>query len=147
MDKRYVIAKSNNNGEVTFIDYSKIDGFKIIPKNRIEYPGIEVNSMLIIKPSFIEKVLKKKIQRKLNIYLNYIIDESESDDDDSYREALNNISRYRDIVEYKYRKYLDDKYINLLLKKIALLERKIKSKVIYKELNKEEYIEVRGKSR
>lgn len=147
MDKRYVIAKSNNNGEVTFIDYSKIDGFKITPKNRIEYPGIEVNSMLIIKPSFIEKVLKKKIQRKLNIYLNYIIEESESDDDDSYREALNNISRYRDIVEYKYRKYLDDKYINLLLKKIALLERKIKSKVIYKELNKEEYIEVRGKSR
>lgn len=147
MDKRYVIAKSNSNGEVTFIDYSKIDGFKITPKNRIEYPGIEVNSMLIIKPSFIEKVLKKKIQRKLNIYLNYIIDESESDDDDSYREALNNISRYRDIVEYKYRKYLDDKYINLLLKKIALLERKIKSKVIYKELNKEEYIEVRGKSR
>ena len=147
MDKRYVIAKSNSNGEVTFIDYSKIDGFKITPKNRIEYPGIEVNSMLIIKPSFIEKVLKKKIQRKLNIYLNYIIDESESDDDDSYREALNNISRYRDKVEYKYRKYLDDKYINLLLKKIALLERKIKSKVIYKELNKEEYIEVRGKSR
>ena len=70
MDKRYVIAKSNSNGEVTFIDYSKIDGFKITPKNRIEYPGIEVNSMLIIKPSFIEKVLKKKIQRKLNIYLN-----------------------------------------------------------------------------
>lgn len=146
-NKHYVVAKRNNNGEITFIDYSKIDGFKVMPKNKIEYPGIEVNSMILIKPIFIEKILKKKIKKKLNIYLNYIIASAEEDDDDAYREALNNITRYREIVEYKYRKYLDDKYINLLLKKISLLEREIKSKIIYKELNKEEKTEVRGKSR
>lgn len=131
MTKNYVVAKKNNKGEITFVDYN-VEGFKITPKNNIEYP-IEVNSMMIIKPSFIEKILKKKIKRKLNLYLNYIIEES--GDDDSCREALNNINRYKDIVEYKYRKYLDDKYINLLLKKINLLEKKIKSNLIYKELN------------
>ena len=96
-----------------------------------------------MKPSFIEKILKKKIKRKLNLYLNYIIEES--GDDDSCRVALNNINRYKDIVEYKYRKYLDDKYINLLLKKINLLEKKIKSNLIYKELNATPSL--KGKSR
>ncbi len=141
MTKNYVVAKKNNKGEITFVDYN-VEGFKITPKNNIEYP-IEVNSMMIMKPSFIEKILKKKIKRKLNLYLNYIIEES--GDDDSCREALNNINRYKDIVEYKYRKYLDDKYINLLLKKINLLEKKIKSNLIYKELNATPSL--KGKSR
>lgn len=137
--KHYIVAKSNN-GEFTFIDYNKIDGFKVSPKNEIVSPGIEVNSMMIIKPVFIEKVLKKKIRRKLEFYLKYIVDEVESDDDDAYREALDNIERYRSIVEYKYRKYLDDKFINLLLKKIDLLEKQIKNKMIYKVINKEKAI-------
>lgn len=141
MTKNYVVSKKNNKGEITFVDYN-VEGFKITPKNNIEYP-IEVNSMMIMKPSFIEKILKKKIKRKLNLYLNYIIEES--GDDDSCREALNNINRYKDIVEYKYRKYLDDKYINLLLKKINLLEKKIKSNLIYKELNATPSL--KGKSR
>ena len=141
MTKNYIVAKKNNQGEITFVDYN-VEGFKITPKNNIEYP-IEVNSMMIMKPSFIEKILKKKIKRKLNLYLNYIIEES--GDDDSCREALNNINRYKDIVEYKYRKYLDDKYINLLLKKINLLEKKIKSNLIYKELNATPSL--KGKSR
>lgn len=144
--KNYVIAKRNNNGEITFIDYSKIDGFKIAPKNTIAYPGVEINTMILIKPIFIEKVLKKKIKRKLDYYLNYIIEESEDGSSD-HRQALSNIERYKDIVEYKYRKYLDDKYINLLQRKINLLEREIKSKMIYQEMNIKEEKEIRGKSR
>lgn len=145
MKNNYTIAKKNNNGEITFINYSKINGFKISPKNKIDYSGIEVNSMLIVKPSLIEKVLKRKNKIKLNKYLDYITEESE--DDGSLREALNNISRYKDIIEYKYRKYLDDKYINLLNKKVDLLERKIKTKLIYKEMEFEPLEEKKGKSR
>ena len=43
----------------------KINGYKIKPKNSFDYKNIKVNSMIIIKPSFIEKILKKKIKRKL----------------------------------------------------------------------------------
>ena len=55
------------------------------------------------------------------------------DDDSAFRIALNDLTRYREIVESKYRKYMDDKYISLLLKKIDLLEHEMKSKIIYKE--------------
>ena len=133
MKKNYIVAKKQNNGEITFINYNKMDGFKVTPRNSVEYPGIEVNSILLIKPSFIEKVLKRKNKIKLNYYLNYIIEESDDDSSDM-REVLDNIERYKGIIEYKYRKYLDDKYINLLNKKLGLVEKKIKAKLIYKEL-------------
>ena len=131
--KNYIVAKKQNNGEIKLINYNKMNGFKIKPKNSVEYPGIEVNSMLLIKPSFIEKVLKRKNKIKLNYYLNFILDESEDDSSDM-REVLDNIERYKGIVEFKYRKFLDDKYINLLNKKLSLVEKKIKAKLIYSEL-------------
>lgn len=137
--KRYMIAKKNQEGNITFVDYSKIDGLKVTPKNNLEYPGIEINSLILIKPTFIEKVLKRKIKRKLEYYLKYIIQLIEdANDDNGDRIALNDITRYKEIVEYKYRKYLDDKYINILLKKIDALEQEMKSKIIYKKLNKEQ---------
>lgn len=148
MKKNYTIIKANNKGEITLETIEKINGYKVKPKNKCNYKGIKVNSMVIIKPSFIEKVLKRKIRRKLEFYLNYIInDATDDDDDDSYREALDNIERYKNIVEYKYRKYLDDKFVNLLLKKINLLEKQIKTKMIYKTMVPEEKTEKKGKSR
>ncbi len=89
------------------------------------------------------------------VYLQYIIDETEDDDASSLKEALDSVSRYKDTVEYKYRKFLDDKYIDLLLKKINLLEHELKSKITYKKPKKEvinkdyeeEIIEEKGKSR
>jgi len=156
MKKRYMIAKGTYNGNITFIDYDKIDGLKISPKNKIEYPGIKVNSMIIIKPSFIEKILKRKIKIKLEYYLSYIISLISSDDDDdtAFRQALNSLTRFKDVIEYKYRKYLDDKYINILLKKLDLLEKEVKSKLIYKQLEEnkkyivpEEKVEERRRSR
>ena len=34
-------------------------------------------------------------------------------------------------IEYKYKKYLDQKYLKILYKKIALLEYELNSKLIY----------------
>lgn len=139
--KNYMIAKSNYNGEIVFINYDKLDGFRVTPKNFIKYPGVKVNSLMIVKPSFIEKVLKKKVKRKLNYYLEYLIAVADdSDDSTDFRQALNDLTRFKEIVEYKYRKYLDDRYINLLLKKISVLEREIKSKLIYKKIKREDNI-------
>ena len=137
--KNYMVAKSNYKGEIVFINYDKLDGYKVLPKNYINYPGIKVNSLIIIKPSFIEKVLKKKVKRKLSYYLEYLINMTDDSDDSSdFRQALNDITRFKEIVEYKYRKYLDDRYINLLLKKVSVLEREIKSKLVFKKMKQEE---------
>lgn len=138
MIKKYKLQKSNEKIEISNLD-NNITGFIFTPQNNIAYAGIEVNSMTVMNNSFIEKILKKKNERKLDHYLEYIINIIENDSDDSddsaLREALNSLTRYKDTINYKYRIYLDDTYINLLLKKIALIENELKSKIIYKSFN------------
>lgn len=138
--KSYIVVKTNHNEEITLKNYKEIEGYKVNPKNSFPYKGIAVESMFLIKPSFIEKIVKKKIKRKLEFYLNYLIELNE-DDDTSARIALDELTRYKEAVEYKYRKFLDDKYVNLLNKKISLLEREIKAKMIAKPSKKIRYEE------
>jgi len=131
-EKHYYIYKKGNTSEIIYLDYNKLKGFGFSPQNNVKYDGIVVNKMVIIKPSMIEKVLKRKIKRKLDLYLKLIvkfIESEDSSDSSTIREALNDLSKYQNIVKYKYRKYLDEKYLKILLKKIAILEYELKSKL------------------
>lgn len=148
MEKNYTIVKEQINGDKIYIDYTKITGYKFKPQNKTS--KIKVNSLLIVKPSFIEKILKKKVKRKLDFYLQYMIslvDDDNNEDSGGLNEVLNELNRYKTIVEYKYSKYLENKYIDLLLKKISILERELKMKIILKQ---EEFMyepEEKGKAR
>ena len=144
--QHYYVCIKGNDRQILCLDYDKLKGFGFSPKNNVKYDGIVVNKMIIIKPSMIEKVLRRKIKRKLDLYLKLIIKFIESEDGsngDVLREALNDLSRYKNIIEYKYKKYLDEKYLKILLKKIALLEYELNSKFVNLEqyYYKEEYEE------
>ena len=103
---------------------------------------MEVNKMVVINPSLIEKVLKKKIKRKLDLYLQFIVSVIDDEDTDpsNLRYVLDDLERYRRTIINKYQHYLDEKYINLLLKKIEVLNNELKTKLIYmrKSIEKEE---------
>lgn len=137
MAKGYSLIKDDYSNQVISYEAKDISGFKFKPLNKVKYDGITVNEMMIVKPVFIEKILKRKIKRKLEMYLQYIIsiiDDEESGDLSGLRSALNDLSRYKDTVNYRYQAYLDEKYVALLLKKIELLEHELKMKIIhYKE--------------
>lgn len=131
---RHYSLHRTTEGKTLLISKPKKDvGFKFAPKNSSEYVGMNVNEMVVINPSFVEKVLKKKIKRKLDLYLNFIVNMLDDEDSDptSLRAVLDDVERYRRIIINKYRLYLDEKYINLLLKKIELLSNEIKMKLIY----------------
>ncbi len=143
---RYVLCKSNNGKELVYLNYNSSEGFKFKPKNQVKYNGIKVNKMVIINPSFIEKVLKRKVKRKLDLYLQFLINllDDENEDPTTLTHALNDLDRYRRTIINKYRNYLDKKYVDLLLKKINLLEREIKEKLflcMQKEIQPEEEFE------
>lgn len=129
---RYSIAVDKYNDATAYLDHDLLNGLMFTPKNGIKYDGITVNKAMIIKPSFIEKVLKKKNKRKLELYLQYVITLLDNDDADgeAIGSALSDLDRYRSIIKNNYRKYLDDKYIELLLKKIALIEHELKLKAL-----------------
>ena len=50
--KHYTIDKEKYNQETVKMN-NKLNGFQVSPQNNVEYPGVEVNSMLVVKPSFI----------------------------------------------------------------------------------------------
>ncbi len=131
----YNISKQAKSGDVVYFDYQKIQsGFNITPKNQLQYDGVVVNRLIIIKSTFIEKLLKKKIKKKLELYLKYIIaildDDDNQEDGGTLNEILNELSRYKDILKYKYQKYLGEEYVLLMTQKIELLEYELKLKAM-----------------
>lgn len=131
--RNYKLHKNETNKELLNFENKKLDGFEFTPKHTNEYMGMEVNKMVVINPSFVEKVLKKKIKRKLDLYLQFIVSVIDDEDTDpsNLRYVLDDLERYRRTIINKYQRYLEEKYINLLLKKIDLLQNEIKTKLLY----------------
>lgn len=131
--RRYLLNKDSKTKKLIVLDYTKLKGFEFNPKNSSDYIGLNVNKMVVIKPSFVEKVLKKKVKRKLDLYLQFIVSILDDEDTDptNLRIVLDDVERYRRTIINKYQLYLDEKYVNLLLKKIDLLSHEIKMKLIY----------------
>ena len=73
----------------------------------------------------------KKIKKKLDMYLQFLITVLEEDDTDGghLMFALNDLERYRRLVINNYKKYLEEKYIKLLMNKMDLIEQELKSKI------------------
>jgi hypothetical protein len=144
----YILMRNYRFHDIKKIDYKKLDGFHFRPVNNISYAGVTVKRMVMINPTFVEKVLKRKIKKKLETYLRFIISIIDADDSDTditgLRAALNDLTRYKETVRYKYRQYLDEKYATLLLQKIELLEQELKNKITYhKEPEEKEITESR----
>ena len=147
----YCIAKKGKMGDIVYFDYEKLSiGYDIKPRNSFNYDGVKVNKLIIIKQTFIEKLLRRKIKKKLELYIKYVIDLLDADEeprDGVFSEVLNDLSRYKDILEFKYKKYLNAQYVELMIKKINLLEYELKLKMLnYRSKVVEEVIE-RGKGR
>lgn len=146
------IVKRQNKyeGNKTTLNGKKINGLEIKPKNKIKY-DVEVNSMLVVNQTYIEQILRKKTKRKLEYCLRYIMalidGEEEASSPDNLKLALDDLAHYKSIIEYKYRKYLDEKYINILLQKIDMLSHEIKIKLASFHYSFEEEKEVGHKVR
>lgn len=152
MKKKYILVEKFPLEVALNINYEKIEGYHIKPQNKIKYDGILVDKLIIIKPSFIQKLIKKKIKRKLDNYLEFIIgimDEKDDDAIDDINKVLDSFERYKLLIKGIYFKYLDEKYYNLLLKKIDVLNSELlKKKYIIenrRKLGPKE--EIKGKSK
>ena len=149
MKKKYILIKDKKSNKNFHMTYDKINGFKIKPKKDLKYDGVKVDKMVLINPSFIEQVIKKKVKHKLDIYLQYLI--TVLDDDGTgttdLRHALNDLTRYKQTIMNNYRIYLDEKYIALLMKKISLIEHELQMKFLVREYNNHMYYEDKNTNR
>lgn len=132
MSERYYICDKDNVTIIYgYIDYNRLHGFKIKPQNNVPYDGVEVSKLILVEPSLIKIVLKRKTKRKLDAYLSYLFVALEEDDDDSEALTLviDDVDRYKNIILNKYSKFLDKKYIKNLLKRVNMVEKELKNKL------------------
>lgn len=129
--KKYHLYKRKTKERKIELNTKIEKGYTIKPKNTMKYEGIVVNSMTIINNELIQTLLKKKIKKKLDMYLQFLITVLEEDDTDGghLMFALNDLERYRRMVINNYKKYLEEKYIKLLMNKMDLIEQELKSKI------------------
>ena len=131
--KKYFLIKKHNMIKNVKLNSSNKKGYHIKPKNGIKYDGITVNSMVILNYDLIERLLKKKIKKKLDVYLQFLISVLDEEDTDPghLMFALNDLDRYRHIVINNYRMYLEKKYMKILMDKMDLIEQELRTKINY----------------
>ncbi len=120
--RNYFINKDNKTGEIVYLEYDK-NGYSVSPKAK-KKDDIEVNKIVFVSPELTSKLLKKKIDIKINKLLNEYntIDDDEDDDNGSrLRDKLKEAERLKITILNEYGKYLTDAYIKLTLKKLELI--------------------------
>ncbi len=161
----YFISKDNKSGEIVYLEYDK-DGYKVTPKRKKE-DAIEVNKIVFVSPKLTEKLIKKKIDHKVDklLYeLNLInIDDEDNDSGNSekIRDMLKEAERFRLNIINNYKKYLGNGYITLTLKKMQIIIDGYKAKLyaikerenekilinMFNQMKMEEEPEKKGKGR
>ena len=117
-----------------------IDGaFDFKPKK-----SFEVNKVMIVEPSFIKKVAKKNLQKKLDTLMKQIdIVLNDETDDEGGVYVLGEIDRMQELIITMYANYLDASYLRLILMKLDAL----KNEIAIKEIERIETVNYNKKGR
>jgi len=149
---KYFVVKDRNDMSITYFEYDKVEGYDLNPKNVKIKDAIDVNKMIVVNPSMIEKLAFKKVSvkfDKLVRMLMFVLSESNDDETgETYREALNYITKLRLEVLTKYKNKLKEEDLETMLKKLDILESEVKLRLNYViSYNNSLDLERTGKSR
>lgn len=147
-EPKYLVVKTKDQKEIVYMEYDKLTGYDITPKNKKTFADcIQVNKMILIQPSLIEKLVHKKVDRHFKRLLMLVTMLLETDDDTgtSLRECLNEVEKFRLEIKNKYREYLTKEELNLMAKKLMILNEEAKMRLsVLERTAKQEKV---GKSR
>lgn len=134
INQRFLVIKNKDSKTIKYFEYDKLNGYNIHPKQNVKFQNaINVNKMIIINPTLIEKLVDKKIKHKFNNLINLLSFVYENDDatGDGLELALNEAEKFRMELINKYKKYLSEEKQNLMEKKLDILEDEIKLRMQY----------------
>ena len=142
---RFIVVKNKDEKDIKYFDYDKLDGYNLTIKKDVHFvDAIDVNRVIIINPTFIDKIATRKINTKFNKLINMMQIVCEVGDEDEsgegYRIALDEAARLKSELWNKYRKFISEEKLSLMLKKIEILEDelKLRQELLKDSLNREE---------
>lgn len=129
----FSIIKKKIKGNVEQINE---DGFIMGRKNAIfEVNDSKVKNIMICNKYLANPVVYVKVNSLYKKLINLLTDLLTEDDGsgNGYREALNQIERFRMVIKNKYRDYLFKEDLEKMSKKLVIIQKEAKNKIV--ELN------------
>ena len=134
----YFLEKNNKTNEIIYMEYEKLDGYKLTPKTNV-YDGIRVNKIVFINPSLSEKIIKKKIDVKIKKWLDYLRfceTDPNGGDEGTIRHTLMQAEKLRVNILNNYAKYLGHDFQGLTLEKLRIIINEYRTRLFSKEFLK-----------
>ena len=138
--RRYYVSKNKDKKEIVCFEIENVVGYELKPKVKNK-DGIQVSKIIIVNPEFSEKIIRKKIDKKITYLLDQlkIIDQDDNGDNEGdIRRSLMDAEKLRLQILNKYIKYLGHTYGSLTMKKIQLITEQLRYKLYYIEVMKRE---------
>ncbi len=122
-------VNSKNKNKNKLIDKTvliELDGFMMGSKNKVYKIGENaVKDIKVVDKNLASNLVNKQVLKKYQKLINYLTELLIDDDDsgDTYREVLNQIEKFRQEIKNKYRKYLKQKDLENMSKKLIVLQK------------------------
>ncbi len=147
--KRFIVSKRELKDAIVYLEY-KNNGFYVKPKKKLTFNDmIEVDEMVVINQTLIDKLVSRKckinLKRILEMTAN-MYDEEDDDNGDTVNNILDDIMRFRMLLDNKYKNYMDQKEYKKYLKKLEIIESEVKLKQLSRKyFDKEELKPKKGR--
>jgi len=131
MDKKnYSISREKMTSENVYFEYDKVEGYKVNPKAK-KKDSIEVSKIIFVNDSMSEKIIRKKIDKKIAYLLEQLklIEEDGNPDEGAIKRSLMDAEKLKLQIINNYVKYLGHTYESLTLKKIQIIINQLRYKL------------------
>ncbi len=128
-DKKYV----NKGKLIDKTELLDIDGLLMASKNKVfKIQGSNIREIRIMNIHLANPIASEAVFKKYEKLLALLTDLLVDDDDsgDSYREALNQIEKFRLMIKNKYRAYLKRKELEKMSKQLTILQKEAAKKLL-----------------
>jgi len=125
--------KKNKNKLIDKTEIIELDGFMMGSKNKIfKIDGNEVRDIKVVDTKLASSLVTKQVSKKYEKLINYLTELLIDDDDsgETYREALNQIEKFRQEIKNKYRKFLKQKELEMMSKKLVILQKEANKRLL-----------------
>lgn len=132
LNKKQIVK---NNLCKNFESIKSVNGVLMNSKGKsISINGSSVKSIKVVSVELSKSMYQRQVGKKYNKLIKLITDLLMSDDDtgEAYREALNQIEKFRLEIKNKFRIYLEKEQIEFMVKQLSILEKQ--AKMQYMEL-------------
>ena len=137
-NKSYYVSKTRKSKMTRFLELEKLDGYQVTPKVK-EKDAIGVSKIIFVNDDFSEKIIRKKVNKKIEQLLKQLklIEESDDGGEDAIKRGLMDAEKLRVQLINNYVKYLGHTYYSLTLEKISLIVEKLRYQLYVNEFKKQ----------